>query len=89
MAEKKLENTEFKKVIITYKDPENETPIVKIGGNDVVVNGKRVLKQYTARVEQEVELPVTFIEKLKNRFEMKKRKNGVEYRSKILNVEEV
>ena len=89
MANTKLKDTEFKKVIITYKDPDNETPVVKIGGNDVVVNGKRVLKQYTARVDQEVELPVTFIQKLKDRYEMKKRKNGEPYKSKILVVEEV
>ncbi len=73
MANTKLKDTEWKKVIVTYRDPDNEATAVRVGGNNVVVNGKRVLKQYTLQVGKEVELPVTFIEDLKGRFEVRKK----------------
>ena len=69
----KLKDTEWKKVVVTYRDPENEAIAVKVGGNNVVIDGKRVLKQYTLEVGKEVELPVTFIEDLKGRFEIRKK----------------
>ena len=77
MANTKLKDTEWKKVKVTYRDPENESVAVKVGGNNVVINGKRVLKQYTLEVDKEVELPVTFIKDLKNRFEMRKKGDEV------------
>jgi hypothetical protein len=73
MSEKKLKDTEFKKVVVTYRDPDNESTAVKVGGNNVIIDGKRVLKQYTVEVGKEVELPVPFIEDLKKRVEMRKK----------------
>ena len=86
---KKLQDTEWKKVVVTFRDPDNESKAVKVGGNDVVINGKRVLKQYTIEVGKEVELPVTFIKDLKGRFEVRKKPNGELVEVPTLFVEEV
>jgi len=86
---KKRPDTEFKEVIVTYRDPNNETPIVKVGGNNVVINNKMTIKHYTMKVNEIVSLPVTFIEDLKNRSHVIKGQNGQPKKVPILSVDMV
>jgi len=88
-AAKKRPDTEFKKVIVTYRDPNNETPIVKVGGNNVIIDNVMTIKHYTMLVDEIVSLPVTFIEDLKNRSHVIKGKNGQPQKVPILQVETV
>lgn len=76
-------------MIVTFRDPDNESKAVRVGGNDVVIKGKRVLKQFTLEVGKEVELPVTFIKDLKGRFEIRKKPNGDLIKVPTLFVEEI
>ncbi len=63
----KLVDTDFKKVIIEHANPQTENISGFVGGNDVVVGGKRVIKHYRFKVGKAVELPVTFIKQLEER----------------------
>jgi len=60
-------DTEYKKVIIEHANPSVETPAGYVGGNNIIENGKHVIKHYRFQVGEEVELPVTFIKELKSR----------------------
>ena len=88
MADKKLKDTEWKKVTVRYRDPENQNKVVRVGGNNLIINGKRELKQYVIRVGKEVELPVTFISRLKRRFEYRRDEEDNIIKVPILIVEE-
>ncbi len=88
-AAKKRPDTEFKEVIVTYRDPNNETPIVKVGGNNVIIDDEMTIKHYTMQVNEVVSLPVTFIEDLKNRSHVIKGQDGQPKKVPILLVEAV
>jgi len=60
-------DTEYRKVLIEHSNPEVETPAGFVGGNDIIENGKNVVKHFRFQVGKEVELPVTFIKQLKDR----------------------
>jgi len=77
MAAKKLEDTPFRAVIISAQNPEANLPLGFVGGNGIVINGKKEIKHYKFQLDKEVSLPVPFIEQLKARhyvFEAKKGK---------------
>ncbi len=78
MAIKK--DTEYKTVIIRHSSPEVEAVAGFIGGNNVIENGKNVIKHFRFQVSdvasedgsdnsgiKPVSLPVTFIKELKAR----------------------
>ena len=85
----KLKNTEFKKVIVNYRDPDDERGSVRVATNDVIVDGKRVLKQYTVKTDVEVELPVTAIKMLKDRYSVRLNRENEQVKVKQLTVEAV
>ncbi len=62
-----VQDTEYKAVVVTHANPEVETPFCFVGGNDIIENGKHVLKHYRVQMGKQVELPETFIKQLKNR----------------------
>jgi hypothetical protein len=84
----KLEDTPYKKVKVSYRDSNDESPGVRVGTNNVIENGKRVLKQYRIKVGAEVELPVTVIDLLKSKYRIV-RKNDKDVKVPLLYVEEV
>jgi len=85
----KPKDTEFKTVIVTPRNPDEDIPSIYAGGNDVVINGKRTLKHYRIKPGEPVELPVTFIEQLKRRHYVGKGKNDEMTRLPMYVVEEV
>jgi hypothetical protein len=89
MADKKLKDTPLKKVRVVYRDQENESQGVRVGTNNVIENGKRVLKQYRIQIDKEVELPVTVVELLKAKYVLRKDKQGNDIKVPLLIVEEV
>jgi hypothetical protein len=89
MADKKLKDTPLKKVRVVYRDQENESQGVRVGTNNVIINGKRVLKQYRIQIDREVELPVTVVDLLKAKYVLRKDKKGNDIKVPLLIVEEV
>jgi len=89
MAAKKVieENgdTKYIKVIIEHSNPEVETVSGFVGGNNVIENGKRVLKHYRFQLGKEIELPTTFVDDLRNRSMVTKGTNGLK-KIKIYNI---
>jgi hypothetical protein len=61
-------DTEWKNVKVTFRDPNEQTKVINVGGNDVIIDGKKTLKQFKLQAGKAVKLPVTFIEQLKKRF---------------------
>jgi hypothetical protein len=89
MATKKQADTPYKKVKITFRDQNNEKPIIHAGTNNVVENGKLTLKRYRIRPGEAVELPETVVQMLKDRFKVVKDKSGNSKHLPIYFVEEV
>ena len=85
----KLVNSTWKKVKVSFRNPEEETEVINVGGNDVIIDGKKVLKQYKFKVNTEVELPESFVEQLKRRFRVMKDKDDNIIKLPIFFVEEV
>ena len=89
MANTKLKDTPLKKVKVTYRDQENESQGVRVGTNNIIENGKRVLKQYRIQIDKEVELPETVVELLKAKYVLRKDRKGNDVKQPLLIVEEV
>jgi len=85
----KLKDSVWKKVKVSFRKPEEETEVINVGGNDVIIDGKKVLKQYKFKVNTEVELPESFVEQLKRRFRVMKDKDDNIIKLPIFFVEEV
>ena len=85
----KLEDSKWIDVIVTYRDPNNETPVVKVGGNNVVIDGKMTIKHYTMQVGEQVTLPECFVKDLEYRSHVIKGRNGLPKKVPILSVEKV
>ena len=85
----KLKDSVWKKVKVSFRNPEEETEVINVGGNDVIIDGKKVLKQYKFKVNTEVELPESFVEQLKRRFRVMKDKDDNIIKLPIFFVEEV
>jgi hypothetical protein len=85
----KTADTEWKKVKVSFRDPNEQTDVINVGGNNLIINGKKTLKQFKFRPDTEVELPVTFIEQLKRRYRVMKDKNDNIIELPIFFVEEV
>ena len=85
----KKQDTEWKKVKVSFRDPNEDTKVVNVGGNDVIIDGKMTLKQFKLQVGKVVELPVTFIEQLKNRYRVAKDDDDNIIKIPTLFVEEV
>ncbi len=88
--EEVLEDTEFKSVIITAKNPEADLPVNFVGSNNIVIDGKREIKHYKFQLEREISLPVPHIEQLRNRhYVFGMNDDGSIKRVLIYNIEEV
>jgi hypothetical protein len=85
----KIQDTEWRNVKVTFRDPNETTKVVNVGGNDVIIDGKKTLKQFKLQVGKTVKLPVTFIEQLKKRFRVVKDENDNVVEIPIHFVEEV
>jgi len=83
----KLVDSKWIDVKVTYRDPNNETPIVKVGGNHVIINGKMTIKHYTMKVDEIVNLPEPFVKDLQSRSHVIKGKKGIPQKVPILSVE--
>jgi len=88
MATKKAD-TPYKKAIITFRDQNMDKPVIHAGTNNVVENGKLTLKRYRIKPGEEVELPETVIQMLKDRFIVVKDKAGNSKHLPIYYIEEV
>ena len=60
-------DTPFIKVIVENRNPEAESQSTFVGGNNVVIKGKKNIKHYRIQLGKEVELPEPFVKQLKDR----------------------
>jgi hypothetical protein len=81
MAAKKIQDTPTETVTVSMRDEQNDVGYIRVGTNDVIENGKRVLKRYKIQTGKPVTLPVTVIEQLRNKYEMRLEKDGDGVRS--------
>ena len=76
MAEKKLVDSKWIKVIVEHRNPETETISSFVGGNGVIINGVSTIKHFRFKIGEEIEIPESFVEQLKNRSMVGKDKQG-------------
>ncbi len=76
MAEKKLVDSKFVKVVVENRNPEAETVSGFVGGNNVIINGESTIKHYRFQLGEEIEIPESFVGQLKNRSMVGKAKDG-------------
>jgi len=69
-TKKKLPDTKWKKVKITLRNQDNDLGFIRAGTNDIVIDGKRTMKQYRIKTGEPVELPETLIEQLGRKYEI-------------------
>lgn len=86
-----VKNTPYKKVIIHAANPEatENMPVNFVGGNGIMVDGNSTIKHYKFQLDKEIELPVPFIEQLKNRHYVFGAKDGEVKKVPIYRVEMV
>ncbi len=89
MAQDKIKDTEFKTIVVEHSNPETEAVSGYVGGNNLIINGKRAIKHYRFQIGKEIELPVTFIQDLKNRSMVLKGTGGKPRNVKLYSIAEV
>ncbi len=67
MAEKKLVDSKWVKVIVEHRNPETEAISSFVGGNGIIINGKSTIKHFRFKIGEEIEIPESFVDQLKNR----------------------
>ena len=86
--EAKLVDDEYKKVVITQRTDFIDSPQVFVGGS-IIRNGKMEVVHYRAKLNEEVELPVPFIEQLRERGIIVQDRDGNNRKQLLYFVEEV
>ncbi len=89
MAEKKLVDSKWIKVVVENRNPEAEAVSGFIGGNGVIINGVSTIKHFRFKLGEEIEIPESFVEQLKNRSMVGKDKQGTRISIPMYLVEKV
>jgi hypothetical protein len=71
----KLVDSKWIDVKVTFRNPDEMTEVINVGGNDVVIKGKKTLKQFKLQAGKKVNLPECFVDQLKRRFRVAKDKD--------------
>ena len=71
----KIKDTEFVTVIVSHRNPEAEGMSTFVGGNNIVINGKKFIKHYNIELGKEVSIPKPFVKQLENRAQVEVEKN--------------
>ena len=85
----KPKDTPKVKVVITPRSEDNDAGFIRASTNDVIENGKRVLKQYRIKTGEEVELPETVAKQISQRYEMALGKDNQPIKKPLYFVEHV